>query len=325
MKLIQKNNFITKTIGVAGLTISIILIIYYSDLIPILIDFTEKYISPDHHLKPGGIYNVKMVLFTIILLIALLSVLCFLNLNITGKLYNFLNTFINIESLKRFLFNDELCDKEQLSKYIFIIGTSLGILVHLFVLTIGDVEWEGPMEESSSLLFLFSAILLVFSSIRFKKNLFKPLARRKIILLLIGIAGLFIFIYGEEISWGQRLFGIEAPEFFEEHNIQAETNLHNFINPLFLFIYPAVGVGSFIILCLIWLFPYKKKTYLFNLFIPHPSLFYLVFILACTSFLGESEMYEESLAIFVFLYSIRIFMCLRFPNVGSIAMKEENS
>ena len=37
----------------------------------------------------------------------------------------------------------------------------------------------------------------------------------------------------EEISWGQRIFGIESPEFFLGHNYQQETNIHNFfINPL---------------------------------------------------------------------------------------------
>jgi hypothetical protein len=40
---------------------------------------------------------------------------------------------------------------------------------------------------------------------------------------------LFIFGTGEEISWGQRLMGIESPSFFTEHNAQGETNLHNMI------------------------------------------------------------------------------------------------
>lgn len=32
---------------------------------------------------------------------------------------------------------------------------------------------------------------------------------------------------GEEISWGQRLLGLQTPPFFAEHNAQAEINLHN--------------------------------------------------------------------------------------------------
>jgi hypothetical protein len=42
--------------------------------------------------------------------------------------------------------------------------------------------------------------------------------------------GLFLFFAaGEEISWGQRIFGIETPEYFQQHNAQQETNLHNLI------------------------------------------------------------------------------------------------
>ncbi len=33
----------------------------------------------------------------------------------------------------------------------------------------------------------------------------------------------------EEISWGQRLFDFESPEFFKRHNLQRETNLHNML------------------------------------------------------------------------------------------------
>lgn len=37
-----------------------------------------------------------------------------------------------------------------------------------------------------------------------------------------------LYVAGEEISWGQRLFNIPTPEFFSDHNLQQETNLHNF-------------------------------------------------------------------------------------------------
>lgn len=44
---------------------------------------------------------------------------------------------------------------------------------------------------------------------------------------LLALASFYTVM--EEISWGQRLFGIESPEFFAEHNVQGETNLHNFL------------------------------------------------------------------------------------------------
>lgn len=35
------------------------------------------------------------------------------------------------------------------------------------------------------------------------------------------------FIFLEEISWGQRIFEIQTPNFFNEYNVQKETSIHN--------------------------------------------------------------------------------------------------
>jgi hypothetical protein len=43
--------------------------------------------------------------------------------------------------------------------------------------------------------------------------------------VFLGV-GLF-FGAGEEISWGQRIFGIESSDYFKQNNTQGETNLHN--------------------------------------------------------------------------------------------------
>jgi hypothetical protein len=43
------------------------------------------------------------------------------------------------------------------------------------------------------------------------------------------LAMAFLFGAGEEISWGQRIFHIHSPAFFEAHNAQHETNLHNLV------------------------------------------------------------------------------------------------
>ncbi|MGO3109662.1 MAG: hypothetical protein ACTIJ8_14440 [Sphingobacterium sp.] len=48
-------------------------------------------------------------------------------------------------------------------------------------------------------------------------------------LTMIMIALFSLFIAGEEISWGQRIFGVESSEFFKANNGQGETNLHNLI------------------------------------------------------------------------------------------------
>jgi hypothetical protein len=46
--------------------------------------------------------------------------------------------------------------------------------------------------------------------------------------LIYGVVGLaLLWIAGEEISWGQRIFGLETPDWMQRHNLQHEMNLHN--------------------------------------------------------------------------------------------------
>ncbi len=44
---------------------------------------------------------------------------------------------------------------------------------------------------------------------------------------LLALASFYTFM--EEISWGQRLFGYQTPDFFEKHSYQDEANLHNLL------------------------------------------------------------------------------------------------
>jgi len=48
-------------------------------------------------------------------------------------------------------------------------------------------------------------------------------------LFTISLGILMIVAAGEEISWGQRIFGIESSDFFKENNAQGETNIHNMV------------------------------------------------------------------------------------------------
>jgi hypothetical protein len=45
--------------------------------------------------------------------------------------------------------------------------------------------------------------------------------------VLLGIAALLVAV--EEVSWGQRLLGIESPDFFLRHSDQREINVHNVV------------------------------------------------------------------------------------------------
>jgi hypothetical protein len=49
-------------------------------------------------------------------------------------------------------------------------------------------------------------------------------------LTVTAVLAVLLFIAaGEEISWGQRIFNIQSPEYFKEHNAQGETNIHNLV------------------------------------------------------------------------------------------------
>jgi hypothetical protein len=56
----------------------------------------------------------------------------------------------------------------------------------------------------------------------------------------------FVFIAGEEISWGQRIFGVATPEYFRQRNVQGEIGFHN-MSTIRLLLSPAymtIGLGG---------------------------------------------------------------------------------
>jgi hypothetical protein len=69
-------------------------------------------------------------------------------------------------------------------------------------------------------------------------------------LCLLGMAGLMFVGFGEEYSWGQRIFGWGTPESLGTANIQGESNIHNlkvldegWLNPDHVFMLFWVGFG----------------------------------------------------------------------------------
>ncbi len=81
---------------------------------------------------------------------------------------------------------------------------------------------DGPAEWATAVLLFVSFIVLLRHAIRF----FRSGQKRAMVTMALG-ALLFFFAAGEEISWGQRIFGWEAGEFFTENSYREETNLHN--------------------------------------------------------------------------------------------------
>ncbi|MEX0290851.1 MAG: hypothetical protein AB3N14_17235 [Flavobacteriaceae bacterium] len=87
---------------------------------------------------------------------------------------------------------------------------------------------DGLYEYAGAFLFFFTSI--AFFILATKPNVFRAhkgsnkLPDRRYFWLL-GL--LFFFAFGEEISWGQRIFNFETPEAIKEMNIQGEFNFHN--------------------------------------------------------------------------------------------------
>lgn len=87
---------------------------------------------------------------------------------------------------------------------------------------------DGVYEYVGAFLFLFTAI--AFFILARKPKLYDITRNnekypKRIYFWLFAL--LFFFAFGEEISWGQRIFNFETPQAIKEINIQEEFNLHN--------------------------------------------------------------------------------------------------
>jgi len=122
-----------------------------------------------------------------------------------------------------------------LKKEIFKITLITLIVLTGYVVTV--LQWEATkpfrgedhLIENLGAIFFFIAALLFFVCYRLSSRCDKdtghsPPKRSKFYLFL---AILFFIGCGEEISWGQRIFGWNSPKIVHELNRQRETNFHN--------------------------------------------------------------------------------------------------
>lgn len=86
------------------------------------------------------------------------------------------------------------------------------------------VQEDGIVEWLTVLGLLAGSVVCV---LRFKR--LYPVKSKWFLFVTAFLAFFLFFAAGEEISWGQRLIGIETPEYFQKHNAQSETNLHNLV------------------------------------------------------------------------------------------------
>ncbi len=82
---------------------------------------------------------------------------------------------------------------------------------------------EDGVIENATALFLLLCSLVCFQ----KYFRLRSIKNRWWGVITLGMALMAFFVFGEEISWGQRLFNINPVEFFKSNNTQEEMNLHN--------------------------------------------------------------------------------------------------
>lgn len=87
---------------------------------------------------------------------------------------------------------------------------------------------EDRIYESLTAIYFFIASAmfgLAYYRSPIKLNFKDPAWLKRISFL--GFASLFLFAALEEISWGQRIFGIETPNLIQDVNVQRELTIHN--------------------------------------------------------------------------------------------------
>jgi hypothetical protein len=111
-----------------------------------------------------------------------------------------------------------------LAAYIALAFSSLAMGNRLLGLTIPEDHY---FELIGAFSFLVTSLLFIYAFRLARKTLDKSWASTIKQLVYLGLALLFLFGAGEEISWGQRIFGFQTPETLSQVNRQEEFNLHN--------------------------------------------------------------------------------------------------
>ena len=176
-----------------------------------------------------------------------------------------------------------------------------------YVLYRAYVRENGFVEWLTVFLLMFSSALFFFRLIKLKKN-----KDKRFLMFLTFAALIFFFAAAEEISWGQRIFGIESSDFFIKHNSQNETNIHNLvyqkikINKLVFSLMLGSAIGLYLlVLPIVYKRNLKIKHFFDSIAVPiarnYQIIIFLFFAILINSF-DDKEQWEllEMAASFLF-------------------------
>ena len=156
---------------------------------------------------------------------------------------------------------------------------------------------EDGVAESFQVIFYSLALALSVVVLQF----YVRVRHRFTAMLYACLACGFIFLVGEELSWGQRIAGWSTPDTLQQINKQAETNVHNIhgVGKTFKWIQLLVGVYGTLLPLTVWnmrslgryrqflaavvppltLMPYFTLLFVWRIFrntVPTPQHFYFV-------------------------------------------------
>ncbi len=146
------------------------------------------------------------------------------------------------------------------------------------------VQEDSVAEYATAFFFGVMAVLCIKKFIAYLRA-----GARLAALTWFGLFLMTFFVFGEEISWGQRIFNVQSGEFFKEFNTQDETNLHNLkfngvsINRLVFSKIVTIAMGIYF---LVLPFIVNRIAWMKRLFatwrVPLPKVHHIIALLLCT-------------------------------------------
>lgn len=185
---------------------------------------------------------------------------------------------------------------EKLTVYYLVFFMVLGIYLSIFNQAYFDTVYtlEDGLLEWLTVVALFTTAAVTFNrAVKFASTQSKVFVGMNLL-----FAAIFLFGAGEEISWGQRIFGWETTDYFSENNAQNETNIHNLkingvkINQLiFGTIFSIILFSYLLILAPLYHRREKFRQFFDSLGIPMPKLYqvcgYFVILIAIEVIIKE--------------------------------------
>jgi hypothetical protein len=265
-----------------------------------VLQIIEFFFSPDGQLEYNGVVFIERLATPFLIMHAGLGMIGWIFLFSKPLLAGL--GFVHVEKSEHKRFN------------LFITSTLLAIylfgLYNISELLIGirmPIYQEDSLFETLTAVGFFISGVLFFLIIYYVRKDTRTEKKLGITVFFLILALLSILISGEEISWGQRLFNLETPEYFANNNIQKETNFHNILTNLekehFTF---SVGIIFSVLLFGSWLGIKESHRERLSMIIPPIEMFIPALLMLASSGYNE-ELFEEMATMFFLFYSIWIW------------------